>query len=538
MSKSSSLNFNANFDYEIFEMFKDQCYSQLPSMEKKIIGLTDQDDYSENINDLFRMFHNYKSTSKYLGLDNIHSLVKKTEDVLGGLRNLQALNDEGIIEWLLQIKDQFEVWMDEMDLGRHSFSSFDPSLLTAISVTPDIPNPSEVIKTLKMLYIDKNEGRAKIISAALMKILLKVESSNSLKVVEKCTKDNIPDIILINMDDENKKYFDVLVKNFPKAAFIVAYDKVNRSLLLELGKHGINNILTNPIKGPALKHELLNVAHAYFSQRRVLINNKKIYKFIQTLEPLPNTIMQIQQVCDDDELSVKDLVEVVKRDPIIVGIILNAASSPIYGLKTQNNSIENIIAVFGKKTVKAISLGLMSSYLGEMKLKPYGINEEQFIKTGSLRLVLMNSWYKHVNKDQLATLSTTAILGNLGQLLISQEIEKTGELESFQEIALIKGYQAAEEELLHTNSSYVTSDILSFWRLKPKIIDSIRYSADTGNAPLEIRELAIANFIVYTLVDLDAKVKEEIPNDILFLMSEEGLNPKHLQEALDSIKNF
>ena len=248
--------------------------------------------------------------------------------------------------------------------------------------------------------------------------------------------------------------------------------------------------------------------------------------------------MQIQQVCDDEDLSINDLVDVIKTDPIIVGIVLNAANNPIYGLKSQNNSIENVVAIFGKKTVKAICFGMMSTYLGEMKLRPYKTDEKKFVETGSLRLALMTAWYVHVDKNLLSTLSTTAILGNLGQLLISKEVEKIGIVEEFQEVSLQKSFNEAEEELLHTNSAYVTSDILNFWNLKPDIIDAIRYSADIANAPLEIKSLAIANFIVYNLVHLDASIEKEIPDDIVHLLSEEGLSLEPLQAALKTINSF
>jgi len=96
----------------------------------------------------------------------------------------------------------------------------------------------------------------------------------------------------------------------------------------------------------------------------------------------------------------------------------------------------------------------------------------------------------------------------------------------------------AEEELLHTNSSYVSSDILAYWHLKPEIIDSIRYSADIMNAPLQVRSLAIANYVVYTLIDLDARIMEEIPDEIYFLLSEEGLDPQPLLNAMEYIQSI
>jgi len=526
---------SVNFDYEIFEMFKDQCYAQLPSMEEKILQLSNPENFDESTNDLFRMFHNYKSTTKYLGLDNIYDVVDKTEHVLSSLRDLDVLHDEDIIEWLLKIKDQFEKWMDEMDLGSHTFSECNPDILAEVSLSSEVPKPSEIIKSLSILYLDTDTSRAPLIAKALSKILKEVKTGSSIDDLQNYAEGDKPDIILLNLSQSKDQYLDVIFKKFPKVAIIAVFNKINRSLLLELGQHGVGNVLTNPIKGADLKRELLSIAHGYFSQRRVLISNKKIFKFIEELKPLPNTIMQIQQICDDDDLSINDLVEVVKGDPVIVGVILNAANNPIYGMKAKTPTIENVIAIFGKKTIKAICYSMMSSYLGDMRLKAYGINEEKFAHVGAMRLSLMNSWYKHVDKNQLGILSSTAILGNLGQLLISNEIEQLNIVDAFTKSSKDFGFRVAEEKYLHTNNTFITSDILSFWHLKHEIIDSIKYSADLNNAPLELRALAVANYIVYTLVDLDGSIAEEVSNNILYLMSEEGLDPSPLIKALAQV---
>jgi HD-like signal output (HDOD) protein len=137
-----------------------------------------------------------------------------------------------------------------------------------------------------------------------------------------------------------------------------------------------------------------------------------------------------------------------------------------------------------------------------------------------------------VDKTDLGILSSTAILGNIGQLLISSEIESLNIIDEFLESTRNFGFSVAEEQHLHTNNAFVTSDILSFWHLKNEIIDSIKYSYDLNNAPLEVRSLAVANHIVYTLVDLDGSICPEVSQEVLDLMSQEGLDPNPLIKAL------
>jgi len=93
----------------------------------------------------------------------------------------------------------------------------------------------------------------------------------------------------------------------------------------------------------------------------------------------------------------------------------------------------------------------------------------------------------------------------------------------------------AEEKIFHTITAYVCSDILRFWKLNPEVIDSIRYSTNPQEAPLDIHQLAVANHIVFNIVLLDGTVHKEIPKDILKLMKEEKLDVEPLMKAIKQI---
>ncbi|MDF1881110.1 HDOD domain-containing protein [Sulfurimonas sp. MAG313] len=522
---------------ELFTMFKDQCLSQLPLMINNINELHFSQGYKQRIDELFRMFHNYKASTAYLGLGNMNELVSKVENVLNGLRGLSAIHDEGIHLWLHKVKDQFCLWVEEME-DATVLSEYNKDLNINIKVTAVNESPAKKLRSLSCLYIDDNKKRASIIVSALDKTMASVAFGKSKESLDSYIEGTTPAITIVNLEKEDIKPYQDYIQKHLDAAFIFILNKPSHRLLLQLSEKGITHILNNPIKGKDLKRELISVVHTNFLKRRILITNKKIHAFINTLEPLPNTVMQIQSICDDEESSIADLIEVVKKDSIIVGMILNAASNPMYGLKKGMDSIDKAISTFGKKTVKALSFGIMSQCMGKLNLDAYQIQEKQFSKVGTLRLSLMNLWYKNVDMSKLGILSSSAILGNLGQLLISSELHNLQLEAKFIELTQSIGYKAAEEELLHTNCTYVSSDILSSWHLKKDLIDAIRYSSSPQDAPLEIKPLAIANFIVYALVDSDASISNSLSEEIYTLMKEEGLALEPLEEALKSIQKL
>ena len=263
----------------------------------------------------------------------------------------------------------------------------------------------------------------------------------------------------------------------------------------------------------------------------MILSNKKIRSFIDTLDPLGDSIKEIQKICDDPQASVAQLIKVVKSDPICSGIILNATKSPIYALKNIS-SIDQAVSTFGKRTVKALVLGGLSSRFMPANLSMYHIDEETFLEITHLRMKLMTKWYKKVNPNYLNILSVAALLGNLGQMLISREILNQGKADAFLQSVKDKSAYEAEYEFLRTSTAAVTSDILYFWKMSSRLIDAISYSDDPMQAVEEIQPLSLACHIVFSLVPLTEATILPVSDDMKKLMLKNDLNVSDLLKAI------
>jgi HD-like signal output (HDOD) protein len=267
-----------------------------------------------------------------------------------------------------------------------------------------------------------------------------------------------------------------------------------------------------------------------------VISHEKIYNFIQGLDPLPSSVKKISSLCDDPESSIKEVVATVESDAISTVNILNAAGSPMYGIK-KTSSVEKAVTAFGKQLVKAITLSDLACRLGSLQLNAYGINEQQFKETSALRLALMKNWYSSVNSTDLNILCSSAILGNLGMILIDQEICNEGLDETFKRYSEDELLQA-EVTLLKTSSAFVTADTLEFWGLESDLIDSIRYCDSPFNAgDPYIQKLACANAVVYGMVTPYGRLHESIPHHVKSLMLKAGLELSVLEEAVLKVKS-
>lgn len=64
----------------------------------------------------------------------------------------------------------------------------------------------------------------------------------------------------------------------------------------------------------------------------------------------------------------------------------------------------------------------------------------------------------------------------------------------------------------------MSSDIFRYWNLHKDIVDCVRFSDNPQNAPVEIYDLALANYVVFRLIPLNGEVVREIPERIKELL--------------------
>jgi two-component system chemotaxis sensor kinase CheA len=118
----------ANFDFEIVDEFLEHYSMMVDIMEPLIVNLSRENKYKDDINELFRIFHNLKSASSFLKLESMIRLSTFVENALETLRNEKGPANEEVITWLLNISDMFEKWNDDLKLD-NELSKIEFSLL-------------------------------------------------------------------------------------------------------------------------------------------------------------------------------------------------------------------------------------------------------------------------------------------------------------------------------------------------------------------------------------------------------------------------
>lgn len=117
------------YEFELVDEFVEHLGYMCNSLDILILGLEKEEHYTENIQELFRIFHNIKSASGFFKLDHMSKLAQLVEDVLEEARVKTGVATQEFIDWMLVISDQFGKWKNNLELNEEDLSSYNPKLI-------------------------------------------------------------------------------------------------------------------------------------------------------------------------------------------------------------------------------------------------------------------------------------------------------------------------------------------------------------------------------------------------------------------------
>lgn len=120
----------SRFDYDIVEDFLVQYDYILEILERIVLDLKSSQNYNKNINEIFRIMHNLKSAAGYLKLFIIINTAKFTEETLETARTLNGPATEEFVDWLLLIKDQLKIWINQIEKDEQEFLPINKKILS------------------------------------------------------------------------------------------------------------------------------------------------------------------------------------------------------------------------------------------------------------------------------------------------------------------------------------------------------------------------------------------------------------------------
>ena len=250
---------------------------------------------------------------------------------------------------------------------------------------------------------------------------------------------------------------------------------------------------------------------------------------IKNLPPLPKSVIEVQKITSDPNSSIKDLVKVIKDDPMITANLLKAANSPLYGFTKQIKTVDQAVSLFGMNTVKGFVISFAIRNTLKFDLSAYGINESQFHDVANKRNAIGVNWYKK-QRSKLDVIATDSFLIDLGAVVISLYLISKGRDEEFKKRLTPQNRYELEKEFTGFTTPQITAEIFKHWHFAEDLILPIENIDNPNDEYSKVMD------VLRTLIDLLEPESEENIQKGIKKAQEYGLDINALEEALKTIK--
>jgi HD-like signal output (HDOD) protein len=259
--------------------------------------------------------------------------------------------------------------------------------------------------------------------------------------------------------------------------------------------------------------------------------NEQILKEIKALPPLNKSVIEIQKITNDPNSSIRDLVNVVKKDPSLTAKLLKAANSPLYGFTRQIKSVDQAISLFEMATVKGFAVSFAIKNALQFDLSAYGVDEESFHEISAKRNALTLFWYKKDRKS-LEILATTSFLIDIGAVIISLVLKNIGKDKEFRAKLTPENREALEKEFIGMTISEVNAKLFAHWGFSEDLIESMK-NMDNPSGTYEKESATLLT--LKTLINLLNGYNEENEKKSLDIAKKYNLDIDGLALAIDMV---
>jgi len=274
--------------------------------------------------------------------------------------------------------------------------------------------------------------------------------------------------------------FRVVKENHPEVARIVISGSAGlENLVKSLGF--AHQFLLKPVNAEHLKETLTRVVAL-----RNFLKDKNIKKVINKIDSLPNQPEMHQQLTDAMESgSIKEIADIIKKNPAIATKILQLVNSPFWGVKNRIEDISHAVTLIGIDVLRALvlTLEIFSKFRisGDLKEELDALFNHSY-DVAQYAYVIAREMTK--DKTMANESYISGLLHDVGKLIILsyfpqsyfeiRNILNSSKGEPFQQFQV-------EQEILKVNHSQLGAYLLGLWGLPEFLVETTAYHHNLGD---------------------------------------------------------
>lgn len=258
---------------------------------------------------------------------------------------------------------------------------------------------------------------------------------------------------------------------------------------------------------------------------------------IDSLPPLPQTVIYIDQFKQKEDKCPQELAKIVAKDPLILSTLLKVSNSAMFGFKKKIETPQMAVNLLGVNFTISLALGSAIKNLVETSLEPYGASSESFLDLASQAAILSSRWVNTFEPGLKERLALPVFLLEIGKFVIARILKETNHVEAF--YADVKeGLNIAgiEKKYLGTSTSFITAAIFEKWGLSENLIADIKYVDEPSHPENQSLKISTIIHVVNKICNIVSPFKEEIIEEAIEEAKKYGLPSDELRAAVQSMQ--
>lgn len=268
------------------------------------------------------------------------------------------------------------------------------------------------------------------------------------------------------------------------------------------------------------------------------MSSNNILEKIESLPPLPKTIIEIEEFRKKLNKEAIDLLQIIEKDALIISTLLKISNSAMFGFRSKVETPSRAINLLGINFTISIAIGGTVQNLLMTNLEPYGINSDDFMRASNISSTLASLWLSKVDIDLKEEMILPALLQETGKFILSDLILSEKKSELFKtKIAAGASVESVEKELLGVTTSQITAQIFRHWKLSDNLINMIEHVDDISNANPNFKKKSQILDVIKTACSIKEPLSDESIEKAVQKATAYGLDVKVFQKAIETLQD-
>jgi putative nucleotidyltransferase with HDIG domain len=189
----------------------------------------------------------------------------------------------------------------------------------------------------------------------------------------------------------------------------------------------------------------------------------QVLKSLKTLPPFPLVAQRALLLLNQSEVSIQELVDIVKFDPAITANVLRISNSAFFGLRREIHSLHQALLLLGTQELLKIIIASGATRLF-CRATPGYFTDRLGLWRHSVSVALMADLLaRELDHPERATAFTAGLLHDIGKVVLSLYVDQ--KFSEIMEVVDGKGmsFQAAEKEVLGIDHAQLGGEMARLW---------------------------------------------------------------------------